>query len=72
MNDWQFFQLKQLIVTMTSMVLVTVLAIIFDGNLVYLAAGALMGLLVPSPTQTAGAPRVETPSDGPAKALGVG
>lgn len=60
MNDAQFRSLTALLTTLTAMVCVTALALVFDGNLVYLAAGALMGLLVPSPAQAQAPPPAAT------------
>ena len=49
------------IVTIVAMLCVTVLAGIYDGELLYIAVGALVGLLAPSPLQDR--ERVKRPSE---------
>lgn len=49
------------IVTLCSMVCVTFIAALYDGQLALIAVGALVGLLAPSPLQSS--ERVETPTD---------
>lgn len=72
MDNDQFRTLTALITTLTAMLCVTSIALVYDGQLALLAVGALIGLLAPSPftfgngrpTEPAKPTRVETASDG--------
>lgn len=51
MNDTQFKALAALLTTITAMLCVTAIALVYDGQLAMIAVGALIGLLAPSPFQ---------------------
>lgn len=51
------------LVTLGSMFCITLLAAIYDGQLLYIAVGALVGLLAPSPLQLTA--KDERPSEPP-------
>lgn len=66
-------ELAKLITTLTSMLCVTAIALVYDGELALIAVGALVGLLAPSPFQLSNGPkRAEPTTEPPIPALGVG